>query len=262
MSGAQPLESLPMPSTPLLLVHGAASGAWVWDAWRKLLSGFGWQVNVLDLRGHGRSLPTELATVTMEDYVADIASVTRQLAAQGRHPVLGGWGMGGLLAVMYATTHPETPALLLFSPSPPLEVAGRAEADRVRAVPSGAFGPEALGLDINDTGASKETLHDLSDEEAAAYLEHSRGALESGMAARQRLRGIAVPPGAVRCPCLVVYGGKDRVTPPELQRRLAVYLGGEALEAAEAGHWGIVYHEETVRELGPGVDAWLRRHIP
>jgi pimeloyl-ACP methyl ester carboxylesterase len=255
------LRIVSVPATPLLLVHGAASGAWVWDFWRTHLSALGWRVNVLDLRGHGRSLPTDLSNVTMEDYVADVASVTRQIAAQGPHPVLGGWGMGGLVVAMYASAHADTPALLLFSPSLPLEVAGRAEAERVRAVPAGTFGPEELGLYINDSEASKETLHDLSDEEAAAYLEQSRGALESGMAARQRLRGIAIPPGSIRCPSLLIYGAKDRVTPPELQRRLAFYLGGETLEAADAGHWGIVYHEDTVKELAPGVDAWLRRHV-
>ena len=44
----------------LLLVHGAANGAWVWDAWRAALKALGWEVNVLDLRGHGRSLPVDM----------------------------------------------------------------------------------------------------------------------------------------------------------------------------------------------------------
>src|SRR3990170_2727197 len=114
----------------LLLIHGAATGAWVWDAWRRHLPPLGWQVNVLDLRGHGRSLPTDLSSVTLEDYVADVESVTRQIAAaQGGHPVIGGWGMGGLIAMIYAAGHQETPALLLFSPAPLLEVAGRASLD-------------------------------------------------------------------------------------------------------------------------------------
>ena len=59
-----------MPYPSLLFVHGAASGAWVWATWRRHLRPFGWMTNVLDLRGHGLSLPMDFTTVTMEDYVA------------------------------------------------------------------------------------------------------------------------------------------------------------------------------------------------
>jgi pimeloyl-ACP methyl ester carboxylesterase len=248
-----------MHETSLLLIHGAANGAWVWDAWRSQLNQLGWQVNVLDLRGHGRSLPEDLGQTTMQDYVADVASVAEQIAKQGNHPAIGGWSMGGLIAMMYAAANPQTPALLLFSPSPPLEVAGRGDAAQVRATPSGQFGPELYGLYINDTGASAAALHDLTEMEVEEVLRQSEGALESGMARRQRRRGISIAPGAVRCPSLVVYGEADRQFAPELNRRLAVYLGGDVLPVAEAGHWGIVYGERFVRKAAPSLDAWLKR---
>lgn len=248
-----------MDGTPLLLVHGAANGAWVWDVWREALTQFGWQVNVLDLRGHGRSLPADLSTVTMEDYVADVASVAVQLASGGRHPVIGGWSMGGLVAMMFAVSHPETPALVLFSPSPPQEIAGRGDPELVRQTPTGPFGPELYGIYINDTEASKAALHDLSDAEAASVLRRSEGALESGMARRQRRRGISIPPGSVRCPALVVYGEADRNFGPEMNRQLAIHLAADTLPVAEAGHWGVVYGERFVQRAAPRLDAWLRR---
>jgi pimeloyl-ACP methyl ester carboxylesterase len=248
-----------MHETSLLLIHGAANGAWVWDAWRSQLNEFGWQVNVLDLRGHGRSLPEDLSQTTMQDYVADVASVAGQIAKQGNHPVIGGWSMGGLIAMMYATANAQTPALLLFSPSPPLEVAGRGDAAQVRATPSGQFGPEQYGLYIKDTGASAAALHDLTELEVEEVLRQSEGALESGMARRQRRRGISIAPGAIRCSSLVVYGEADRQFAPELNRRLAIYLGSDVLPVAEAGHWGIVYGERFVRKAAPSLDAWLRR---
>src|SRR3972149_261049 len=108
-----------MASPPLLLIHGAANGAWVWDVWRRHLQPLGWEVNVLDLRGHGRSLPADLGSTTMEDYLSDVESVTPQIvAAQGQHPVIGGWGMGGLPAVMYAPPPPETAAPPPLPPQP------------------------------------------------------------------------------------------------------------------------------------------------
>ena len=250
-----------MAPPPILFIHGAANGAWVWDDWRRQLKALGWQAYVLDLRGHGRSLPVDFSTVTMEDYLSDVTSVAQQIAAQGRHPVMAGWSMGGLIAMMYAAEHQDAPALLLFSPSPPLEVAGRASAEEVRKTPAAPFGPELYGLFPGDPPASREALHDLSEAEALRVLAGSAGAQESGLARRQRRRGISVPDGAVRAPSLVVYGEDDRQFPPEVNRRLAIYLGGETLAVPHAGHWGIVCSEKAVAAAAVGVDGWLRRNL-
>jgi pimeloyl-ACP methyl ester carboxylesterase len=251
-----------MPQPSILLIHGGVTAAWLWDAWREQLGSLGWEVNVLDLRGHGRSLPIDMATVTMDDYAADVVSVAGQIAAaRGAYPLIGGWAMGGLLAMRHAAAEPRVPGLLLFSPSPPLEVAGRAEVDVVRQTPSGVFGPEVYGLFPDDAAASREALHDLTDAEVAAVLEGVRGAEESGLARRQRRRGVSLAPGAVRCPALVVYGEADRRFAPPLQRSLAIYLGSDALPVPQAGHWGIVCHAPAVAIAAAGVDAWLRRNL-
>jgi pimeloyl-ACP methyl ester carboxylesterase len=244
----------------ILLIHGGITAAWIWDLWRERLNGLGWEVNVLDLRGHGRSLPVDFSTITMEDYVADVASVTAQIAAaRGAYPIVGGWAMGGLVAMMHAASQPDPPCLLLFAPSPPVEVAGRADPDVVRATPSGPFGPEVYGLHVDDPEASRQTLFDLTEGEALGLLQRVRGAEESGMARRQRRRGISIAPGAVRSPTLVVYGEQDAHFAPEVQRSLAIYLAADVISVPEAGHWGIVCHEEAVNLAAPRVDAWLRR---
>jgi pimeloyl-ACP methyl ester carboxylesterase len=253
-------ESVPHPS--ILLIHGGITGAWIWDAWRAELGACGWEVNVLDLRGHGRSLPTDMALITMDDYVADVASVAMQIAtARGAYPLLGGWAMGGLIAMLQAANEPRTPGLLLFAPSPPLEVAGRAEPEVVRETPSGGFGPEVYGLYPDDAAASRAALHDLAQTEAESVLEQVRGAEESGLARRQRRRGVPLAVGSLRCPALVLFGEQDRVFAPELQRRLAIYLAGDALSVPETGHWGIVCHGTAVAGAAPAVDRWLRRNL-
>jgi pimeloyl-ACP methyl ester carboxylesterase len=244
------------------LIHGGITGAWVWDAWRSHLGAAGWEVNVLDLRGHGRSLPADMAMITMDDYVADAVSVAGQIAAaRGAFPVLGGWAMGGLVAMLAAALDPRVPGLLLIAPSPPLEVAGRAEPEVVRETPSGAFGPEVYGLYPDDIEASRDALHDLTDHEVVALLEQVRGAEGSGLARRQRRRGVSLAASALRCPALVVFGEADRQFAPELQRRLAIYLGADAQAVPEAGHWGIVCHDVAVASAAPGVDQWLRRNL-
>jgi pimeloyl-ACP methyl ester carboxylesterase len=246
----------------ILLIHGGMTAAWIWNLWRERLGELGWQVNVLDLRGHGRSLPVDFSTITMEDYEADVASVTSQIAAaQGRYPIVGGWAMGGLVAMMHAALQPEVSGLLLFAPSPPLEVAGRADAEVVRATPSGPFGPEVYGLHVDDLEASREALPDLTDDEAAQLLGRVRGAEESGMARRQRRRGISVAPGVIRSPSLVVFGEQDVHFAPEIQRSLATYLAGDAISVPGVGHWGIVCHEESVKLATPRIDDWLKRML-
>lgn len=248
---------------PLLLIHGAANGAWVWDFWRRELRALGWDPNVVDLRGHGKSLPVDFSTVTMEDYVADAESVTGQMRARlGAHPVLLGWSMGGLVAMMYASKHEDTPGLVLLAPSPPLQVQGRADPQEVRRTPSTPFGPDLYGVYPDDPQRSREgALFDLTEEEQAAVLRNSVGALESGFARRQRKRGIDIPAGSVRCPVLVLYGERDRHFPPELNRRVSLFLGGDSVGVRDAGHWGLVYSERAVKEAAPEVDRWLRRSV-
>jgi pimeloyl-ACP methyl ester carboxylesterase len=247
-----------MPQPSLILVHGAATGAWVWDAWRRHLTPFGWEVNVLDLKGHGRSLPVDLSTTTMEDYVADLDSVCGQIeAARGAHPIVGGWSMGGLVAMMYAAQHPQTPGLLLFSPSQPLEVAGKASIEVQRRHPEPVLGPGAFGVYPEDADASREALFDLTDEELSRFLERTAGAQESGLAYRQRLRGISIPEVSIACPSLVVYGQLESGATPTQNQALAGHIKGESLCVPGAGHWGIVYSDALVATTAPLVDAWL-----
>ena len=244
----------------ILCLHGAANGAWVWDTWRRHLAPLGWEVNVLDLRGHGRSLPVDYSTLTMDDYVADVDSVVRQIAAHdGMYPVLMGWSMGGLIAMMSAAITKEIPALALFAPSPPLEVAGRVTGDEVRKTPSGPFGPEVYGIFPDDLEKSRNALFDLSDEQASRVLASSSGALESGFARRQRKRGISVPADDIQCPSIVIFGEQDGSQPPEQCRKLATYLDATTIALPALGHWGILYDEEAVARTAVQLDGWLRK---
>ncbi|HEX5368902.1 MAG TPA: alpha/beta hydrolase [Dehalococcoidia bacterium] len=250
-----------MPQPALLLIHGVASGAWVWDYWRARLRDLGWHANVLDVRGHGRSIPIDLSTTTMEDYVADVASVTQQIAAaQGVHPVIGGWSIGGMIAMMYVAQHPETTGLVLFEPSPPLEIGGKASGDVVRQFQGATLTPESFGLYPDDLERSRPRLFDLTDSEAESFLAQSSGATESGIAVRQNLRGISITQDTINCPALVVYGESvQRETTAAQNRRLAEHLKADTLAVAGAGHWGLVYSQSAVEQTAPLLDAWLRR---
>jgi pimeloyl-ACP methyl ester carboxylesterase len=168
--------------------------------------------------------------------------------------------MGGLVSMMYAAkAEVEVPALLLFAPSPPLEVQGRTPAGELRDYALTPFGPELCGLHADDLEASRGAMPDLTDEEIARVLERSAGATESGLARRQRKSGISVP--SVNAPSLTIYGDQDAAVDPLHSRKVAAHLGGDSMMLPGAGHWGIVYSERMVAVMAPGVDHWLRNTL-
>ena len=54
---------------PLLFIHGAGSGSWVWSRWMQALAALHWSCWGPDLRGHGASTPVDLRFVSMLDYL-------------------------------------------------------------------------------------------------------------------------------------------------------------------------------------------------
>jgi pimeloyl-ACP methyl ester carboxylesterase len=186
----------------------------------------------------------------MAEYVDDVRQVARELR---RPPIVFGWSMGGLVAQLFAATEPDTPAAVLVAPSPPLAIQGASTPAEVDAIPD-VFGPEAYGIGP-DVITSRRVMSELTDSEAeqvVRLVEH-----ESGRARRERKAGIKIPRDAVRCPVLVVAGRVDRQFPPAVCRRVSEHYGGELLEVAGAGHWGLVMSEQTVRRTAPRVSDWL-----
>lgn len=235
---------------PILLIHGAASSAWIWQTWAETLRDAGWHTLALALRGHAGGRPATLTAITMDSYRDDVTEAIRRLPAA---PVLIGWSMGGLVALMAAAAHPETPALILLAPSPPLEIQGSSRPADVEAIPN-VFGPETYGIDRANQ-SSKRTLAELTEGETSrliALLED-----ESGAARRQRKRGISIPTEQITCPVLVLTGERDRQFPPASGQHVAAYYRAEHRIVPGASHLGIVAHESTARDLARQVSGWL-----
>lgn len=103
--------------TPLLFVHGAFSGAWVWDEhFLPFFAKNGYQAHALSLRGHGESPGREgLTFARLRDYVADVEEVIATLPTP---PVLIGHSLGGMV-VQKVMHRCELPAAVLMASSPP-----------------------------------------------------------------------------------------------------------------------------------------------
>jgi pimeloyl-ACP methyl ester carboxylesterase len=116
---------------PILLVHGAANSAAVWTYWQAALAARGWSTHALDLRGHGGSEPVDLSSTRMADYADDVLFAARGLRGA---PVLLGWSMGGLVALMAAAAS-RAHACIGLAPSMPATAR-----DESKPLRTGVFG--------------------------------------------------------------------------------------------------------------------------
>lgn len=93
--------------TPLLLVHGLASNALLWEGAALELVKLGHVVKAVDLRGHGLSEKPDEG-YDMVSVTNDVAELLRILASEGfEHPVVAGQSWGGNVVIELAHMHPE-----------------------------------------------------------------------------------------------------------------------------------------------------------
>lgn len=112
-------RSAPNPNrrNPLLFVHGAFGGAWMWD--EHFLTYFadnGYDAHALSLRGHGESKEAGyLHQIGLADYVDDLNEAVLRL---GVTPVLIGHSLGGVVVQKWLKRF-EAPGAVLMGSGPP-----------------------------------------------------------------------------------------------------------------------------------------------
>ncbi|MXZ46337.1 MAG: alpha/beta fold hydrolase [Chloroflexi bacterium] len=225
---------------PVVLMHGAANSSAVWRHWQEALVERGWGSHALDLRGHGRS-EGSVDGATMSDYADDVAAFVETLPET---PVLMGWSMGGLVALMVAARG-HARACVALAPSVPAD--RRDESVEIRR---GVFGAEEYGI-TSDDPADQPTMRDLDLEERAIALESLSP--ESRTARDDRKAGIVIE--SLPCPLLVVTGSEDVDWPRSAYDGMR--LPADYIEVPEASHWGLVLNRRVVPGMADWVTDWL-----
>jgi pimeloyl-ACP methyl ester carboxylesterase len=112
-----PVTSHAGPHHPLLFVHGAFGGAWMWDEhFLPYFAEKGYEAHALSLRGHGQSEQGDwIHSVGLADYVNDLDQVIRRLGAT---PVLVGHSLGGVIVQKWLKRN-EAPGAVLMGSGPP-----------------------------------------------------------------------------------------------------------------------------------------------
>ena len=239
VSAALPNHITDLP--PVILVHGAANSASVWTFWQRELAIGGWPSYAIDLCGHGRSDPIDLSHTSMHDYVADVRSLAMQFI---RSPVVIGWSMGGLVAMMVAATG-VTCACVGLAPSAPMRRINTSVVLR-----TGEFGAEEYGITNRDP-EEQPAMPDLDREERTVAL--ASLCRESRLARDERKAGIAIE--SLACPLLIVTGTTDRQWPAKRYDNL--WLRADYLSVEGASHWGLVLNRRALATTIPAVSHWI-----
>ncbi|HXK34073.1 MAG TPA: alpha/beta hydrolase family protein [Dehalococcoidia bacterium] len=227
---------------PFVLVHGAANSALVWTFWQRELAARGHISHAIDLRGHGHSSACDLSRTSMQDYADDLLAFLATLAAP---PVLAGWSMGGLVA-MLAAQRTTVRAIVGLAPSTPAR--RRDESVELR---TGEFDATEYGVRLDDAGP-QAAMYDLDAEERLLAL--ASCGRESRYARDERAAGVVVE--SLPCPLLIVTSTADDQWPRS--RYDGLHLAAEHLSVDGASHWGLVLNRRAVASLVPDVLRWAQ----
>jgi pimeloyl-ACP methyl ester carboxylesterase len=183
----------------------------------------------------------------MTDYISDVECLIAQLA---RPPVLVGWSMGAVIAMMVAARGGVT-ACVALEPSPLAR-----KRDPQADLREGIFGGEEYGI-ASTSPDDQPAMPDLDRDERqialASLCNESRYARDE-----RRRAGIVVE--SMPCPLLMVNGPYRRKEDPH--RWDDFWLPCDFMNPDEGSHWGLVLNRRLLAKLVPDVCAWLEIATP
>lgn len=254
-------EGLREDPLPLILIHGTSASLHTWDGWTEALQD-GERVIRMDLRGFGLTGPAADGDYRIERYVDDLLALMDQLGIE--RAVLAGNSLGGQIAWSTAVRAPDRVAALVlvdaagypFVPSS-IPIGFQLARSEWTAPIVRHLLPRALvAASIRNTYGQPERVNDALIER---YFELT---LRAGNreALIQRFRQNVHGEGAeriasIRAPTLILWGGRDRLIPPDNATQFQRDIRGSTLvEFPELGH---VPQEEDPAQTVKAVEAFL-----
>ena len=251
----------------VFFIHGMWGGPWCWDGYREVFEAAGYRCVAQGLRFReldpAGAPDARLGTTSLLDYVADLEQETARL---GVKPILVGHSEGGLLAQILASRGLGK-ALVLLAPAPPAGIImlrpSNLRAFR-RAMTTWGFWRKPMRptfAEAVDTMLSRLSPSEQRQAYSRFVFESGRVACETGLWFFDPHRASRVDAAKVTCPVLVIAGGRDRMEPPAVVRRIAAkYRAAEYREFPDNAHWMV--SEPGWREIAEFVVAWLARSAP
>ena len=246
---------------PIVLLHGTSSSLHTWEGWAQALKPHR-RVIRFDLPGFGLTGPSPDNVYTIERYNRFIAAVLKQLGVE--RCLLAGNSFGGYLAWTTSLAHPGL-------------------VDRLILVDASGYplAPESLPIGFKIAmipGLNRLAAHFLPRRLVASSIRNVYGdpgrvtaeiidrycAITARQGNRQALieRFRQAPPGAmahriteVKVPTLILWGGRDRLIPPEMAHRFQRdIVGSQLVIFDDLGH---VPQEEDPLQTIAAVETFL-----
>ncbi|MCR8630249.1 alpha/beta fold hydrolase [Paenibacillus radicis (ex Xue et al. 2023)] len=244
-------ENLPKAASnrpPLLFVHGAFTGSWMWSKYIPHFIGEGWKCYVMNLRSHYKSRLLDMTKITFEDYLEDMKEV---IAECDIPPILVGFSMGGILSQKLAETI-EISGLVLIDSVISREV--------YEVVPYKELDPSTPGIIMpapnrEELSSIDETAEDIEFQRKYLTMESSRAF--SAFVFSIEAKGISIDSRSFSYPCLVVKAvncddddRRGRVT--------AEHLRAEYKGLWNTTHTGVLVGQRYMESVDTIMD-WLKR---
>lgn len=246
---------------PIVLLHGTSASLHTWDGWAAALKGQR-RVIRMDLPGFGLTGPMPDGDYRLTRYVSFVIALLDQLGVQ--QAVLAGNSFGGNLAWKIAVDHPQrvSKLVLVDAAGYPFDPASMPIGFKIAQIP--ALRPmmeHTLPRSMIESSV-RNVYGDPSKVTPELVDRYQELTLRSGNRSALVERFRQSPSGEftaqipqVRQPTLILWGGQDRLIPPDNALRFQRDIAGSRLVMFDAlGH---VPHEEDPEQTVAAVQAFL-----
>jgi len=229
-------------SSPIVFIHGlGGTNEFYTPLIRVLDLTSSHKLYLADLEGHGLSPTSALSVINIASYAADVLALINHYGLQS--PTIVAHSMGCYIAEYIATHNPSVVGkLILIGPPPPaLADAGRAGSHaRAATVRKGGM------IAVADTiaGAATSAKTQSSNPLGVSLVRLSLLSLDPEGYAKGCTALATAPvvnPTKIKAPTLIITGSDDKISPPEMARKLGASIagGGRTEVLPDVGHWHI-----------------------
>ncbi|MBB4115544.1 pimeloyl-ACP methyl ester carboxylesterase [Rhizobium sp. BK226] len=237
---------------PLLFVHGAFTGSWMWSKYIPHFISAGWNCYCINLRGHYKSRSADFTKILFEDYLEDIRLVISEIVEEcGTPPIVIGFSMGGILSQKLAESVGIAGLALIDS-----SICREVHAE----VPYRDLALRMPGLVVPAPARDEQISIDETFEDIAfqrKYLSMESAKAFDAFSFHFGAEGISVEGERITCPSLVICAVNDE-SDDHRGRATARHIGGEYLGLRGTTHTGLLVGQRYSEAVSRIID-WLAR---
>ncbi len=236
---------------PIIFVHGAYTGSWMWSKYIPNFISKGWKCYVMNMRSHYKSRIMDFTKITFDDYLDDIKEV---IAECDEKPILVGFSMGGILCQKIAETV-DLHGLILIDTCISKEVYQISRyKENYKSSIERIIDPAPARLESYSIDESEE---DIAFQRKYLSMESSK--VMSTILDYERSGGISIDYSRIKCPSLVIKS----VSSDDYNRRGKVLA--DKLNATYEGLWntthtGLLIGQRYI-EVVDIIIEWLNSYI-